>query len=189
MLVLTMLVCLILGMGLPTSASYVVLSVLVAPVIVKMGVAKLAVHLFILHFGSIATLTPPVALAVFAACGISGGTLWKTGGQAMKLAAAGLIVPFVFVYNNELLLMGSPGMIAFSIVTALLGCMVLSLATTGWLFRDLGWAQRLTFFICGIALILPRPLAANLAGFVVGALLALWCWTQAHGPASSGRNP
>lgn len=178
MLVLTMVVCLILGMGLPTSASYVVLSVLVAPVIIKMGVAKLAVHLFILHFGSIATLTPPVALAVFAACGISGGTLWRTGGQAMKLAAAGLIVPFVFVYNNELLLMGEPGMIFFAIGTALLGCVLLSLAIIGWLFRDLGRLQRLAFLACGIALILPRPLWANAAGLLAGGLLVLWNWNR-----------
>ena len=178
MLVLTMVVCLILGMGLPTSASYVVLSVLVAPVIIKMGVAKLAVHLFILHFGSIATLTPPVALAVFAACGISGGTLWRTGGQAMKLAAAGLIVPFVFVYNNELLLMGEPGMIFFAIGTALLGCVLLSLAIIGWLFRDLDRLQRLAFLACGIALILPRPLWANAAGLLAGGLLVLWNWSR-----------
>ena len=174
MLLLTMVVCLILGMGLPTSASYVVLSVLVAPAIIKLGVSQMATHLFILHFGSIATLTPPVALAVFAACGISGGTLWRTGGQAMKLAAAGLIVPFVFVYNNELLLMGEPLMIAFSVVTALLGCCALSVAVIGWLFRDIGWLQRAVYFACAICLILPRPVAMNFVGLAVAVLLLAW---------------
>ena len=171
MLLMTMVVCLILGMGLPTSAAYVVLSVLVAPAIVKMGVEKVAAHLFILHFGSIATLTPPVALAVFAACGISGGTLWKTGGQALRLAAAGLIVPFVFVFNNELLLIGSTGMIAFAIVTALLGCAILAFALMGWGFKSLNAAERAVLLACSIALILPRPIWLNAVGFAVAAVL------------------
>lgn len=174
MLILTMIVCLILGMGLPTSASYVVLSVLVAPAIIKLGVSKLAAHLFILHFGSIATLTPPVALAVFAACGISGGTLWRTGGQAMRLAAAGLVVPFVFVYNNELLLVGEPLTIAVAVITALMGCVVLSVAVMGWLFHDIGIVQRLIYFACGIFLIMPRPMILNGVGLAIAVVLSIW---------------
>ena len=115
-----------------------------------------------------------LSAAVFAACGISGGTLWRTGGQAMKLAAAGLIVPFVFVYNNELLLMGEPLMIAFSVVTALLGCCALSVAVIGWLFRDIGWLQRAVYFACAICLILPRPVAMNFVGLAVAVLLLAW---------------
>lgn len=171
MLLLTMAVCLLLGMGLPTSASYVVLSVLVAPAIIKMGVSKMAAHLFILHFGSIATLTPPVALAVFAACGISGGTLWKTGGQALRLAAAGLIVPFVFVYSNELLLIGETGMIVFSVATALLGCLLLAFASIGWGLRTLAVYERLLLAACSFALILPRPAWLNFVGFFVSAVI------------------
>lgn len=171
MLILTMFVCLILGMGLPTSASYVVLSVLVAPAIVKMNVPKMAAHLFILHFGSIATLTPPVALAVFAACGISGGTLWKTGGQALRLAAAGLIVPFIFVYNHELLLIGEPAMIVFAVCTALIGCLVLSFALIGWGFGNLSAAERLILLACSIALIMPRPVWLNLVGMAACAVI------------------
>lgn len=173
MLFLTTIVCLILGMGLPTSASYIVLSVLVAPVIIKMGILKLAAHLFIIYFGSIATLTPPVALAVFAACGISGGTLWKTGTQAMRLAAAGLIVPFVFVYNNELLLIGEPLTVTFSIITAILGCILLSFSTIGWIFKNLEWYHRILLFGCSICLILPRPLYINITGIVIAVLLLL----------------
>lgn len=171
MLILTMAVCLILGMGLPTSASYVVLSVLVAPAVVKLGVEKMAVHLFILHFGSIATLTPPVALAVFAACGISGGTLWKTGGQALRLALAGLIVPFIFVYNNELLLMGEPGMVVIAVVTALIGCALLAFASIGWGFQSLRPLERIVLLACSIALILPHPLWLNVVGAVLAAIL------------------
>lgn len=167
MLILTMIVCLILGMGLPTSASYVVLSVLVAPAIIKLNVSKMAAHLFILHFGSIATLTPPVALAVFAACGISGGTLWKTGGQALRLAAAGLVVPFIFVYNNELLLIGEPAMIVFAVLTALVGCLVLAFALIGWGFENLGRIERVLLLGCSIALIMPRPVWLNLIGLLI----------------------
>lgn len=171
MLLLTMFVCLILGMGLPTSAAYVVLSVLVAPTIIKMGVTKMAAHLFILHFGTIATLTPPVALAVFAACGISGGTLWKTGGQALRLAAAGLIVPFVFVYHNELLLMGTPTVIVSAILTAMAGCMLLAFVSIGWGFKNLNWPERVILAGCSIALILPRPIWLTVVGAAVGVAL------------------
>lgn len=178
-LILTMIVCLLMGMGLPASAAYVVLSVLVAPIMIQMGVLKIGAHLFILHFGAIATLTPPVALAVFAACTLSGGTLWRTGGQALKLCAAGLLVPFVFVYNPELLLVGSPAMIAFSVVTALLGCIVLSFGTIGWMFRDIGWLQRAVLLACSICLILPRPIILNLIGLAVAVLLMFWNKRQA----------
>ena len=173
MLLLTMIVCLVLGMGLPTSASYVVLSVLVAPAIIKLGVEKMAAHLFILHFGSIATLTPPVALAVFAACGISGGTLWKTGGQALRLAAAGLIVPFIFVYNNELLLMGHAGTILFAVVTAFIGCMLLAFSSIGWGFKNLHPAERVLLLACSVALILPRPIWLNLVGASASCVLLI----------------
>lgn len=171
MLFLTMFVCLILGMGLPTSAAYVVLSVLVAPTIIKMGVSKMAAHMFILYFGTIATLTPPVALAVFAACGISGGTLWKTGGQALRLAATGLLVPFVFVYHNEILLMGTPVMIVSAILTSMAGCLLLAFSLMGWGFQNLRIPERIILGICSVALILPRPIWLTAAGAVVGCVL------------------
>ena len=178
MLLLTMIVCLVLGMGLPTSASYVVLSVLVAPAIIKLGVAKMAAHLFILHFGSIATLTPPVALAVFAACGISGGTLWKTGGQALRLAAAGLIVPFIFVYSNELLLMGEAWAIVFAVATAFLGCILLAFASIGWSFKNINPIERILILACSVFLILPRPVWLNLVGLAGACALVLPKWIR-----------
>lgn len=164
MLVLTMVVCLILGMGLPTSAAYIILAVMIAPVIVDAGVTKLAAHLFILYFGTISNLTPPVALAVFAACSISGGTMWRTGGQSMKLAATALVVPFIFVYSNELLLIGETGDIIFALVTALIGCIVMGLALFGWGFRNLNAVERIILLPCSVMLILPKPLIANLIG-------------------------
>ncbi len=165
-LILAMLTSLLLGMGLPTSAAYMILAVLVAPAVIKMGVTPLAAHLFILYFGALSTITPPVALSTFAAAGIAGANIWKTGVDSMKLAATGFIIPFIFCYNYQLLLIGSPLSILFAVVTAIVGCGVLSVSLNGWLFKDLGVISRILLFPCAILLILPEPLLANLAGAV-----------------------
>ena len=95
----TMIACLFLGMGVPTTAQYVIISALVAPALVQMGVLPMAAHLFILYFGTRADITPPVALAAYAAAGIARSDPWKTGVAAFQLGIAGFIVPFMFVYG------------------------------------------------------------------------------------------
>ena len=105
--ILTAIVCIVLGMGLPTSACYIVLAVLVAPAMIDLGVATISAHMFVLYYGVVAAITPPVALAVFAAVGISGGDMWKTGLQAMKMAISGFVIPFIFLYNTDLLMFNS----------------------------------------------------------------------------------
>lgn len=176
--VLTAIVCILLGMGLPTAACYIVLSILIAPAMVDIGVSLPAAHLFVLYYGVIAAITPPVALAVFAAIGISGGEMWKTGLQAMKLAVSGLLIPFVFLYNNDLLLynvatqtFGFTPMMALSVVTAFLGCAVIGLAFFGWCGRDLKTWERVILVPCAIALMLNQPLWANGVGFAVVAVI------------------
>ncbi len=165
-LVLAMLTSLVLGMGLPTSAAYMILAVLVAPAVIKMGVTPLAAHLFILYFGALSTITPPVALSTFAAAGIANASIWRTGVDAMKLAATGFIIPFIFAFNYDLLLYGQPLNIAVSILTAVLGCLVLAISLNGWFKRNISIIGRIALFPLAILLLMPRPFIANVIGAV-----------------------
>ena len=176
---LTAVVCIVLGMGLPTSACYIILSVLVAPAMVKLGVSMASAHLFVLYFGVIAAITPPVALAVFAAIGISGGDMWKTGLQAVKFALAGFMIPFVFLYNNNLVMFhpatGTFGMdagVAFTLVLTALGCCGIACAVFGWLAKDLNLVERLLLAVASIALLCNHMLYVGLIG--LAALVALF---------------
>lgn len=183
---LTAVVCILLGMGLPTSACYIVLSILIAPAMVSIGVSLPGAHLFVLYYGVIAAITPPVALAVFAAVGISGGEMWKTGLQAMKLAISGLVIPFIFLFNNDLLLynaatqtFGLSPMILLSVVTALMGCSIIALAMFGWCGRDLKVHERIILIPCSIALMMHQPLWANGVGFAVAAFILIGAFVSA----------
>ncbi len=170
-LILAMLTSLLLGMGLPTSAAYMILAILVAPAIVNMGVPQMGAHLFILYFGALSTITPPVALSTFAAAGIAGSGLWETGLAAMKLAAAGFIIPFIFCYSPELLLIGTAGDIAFALITALIGCIILSIALGGWFKVNLSIISRIILLPCSILLIMPKPVFANIIGLAVSVVV------------------
>ena len=170
-LLLSMAASLLLGMGLPTSAAYMVLAVLVAPVLLNLGVSKMAAHLFLLYFGAISTITPPVALSVFAASGISGAGVWETGWDALKLASTGFIIPFIFAFDNSLLLMGNPGMIVIAVVTAVIGCMILSVAVSGWLVHNLNVGTRLLLLVAGVCMIISNPLWINAAGLALAVIV------------------
>ena len=179
--ILTAVVCILLGMGLPTSACYIVLSVLVAPAMIRLGVATVSAHMFILYYGVVAAITPPVALAVFAAIGISGGDMWKTGLQAMKLAAAGFVIPFIFLYNTELLCYNSAAgtfgitpSVAVSVVTAMIGCAAMALALFGWSGRDLKAPERGILLVCAIFLMLNEPFILNIVGLAAAAAVLLF---------------
>lgn len=172
--ILTAIVCIILGMGLPTSACYIVLAILVAPAMINLGVATISAHMFVLYYGVVAAITPPVALAVFAAIGISGGDMWKTGLQAIKLAASGFVIPFIFLYNTDLLMystdtqtFGFSVAVAISFVTAAIGCMVMALAIFGWCFRDLSKLERVAFLICAVLMMINHPFWLNGIGFAI----------------------
>ncbi len=125
---LTMFACLVLGMGVPVTAQYVIVSSLVAPALTQMGVVAIGAHLFVLYFGTRADITPPVALAAYAAAGIAKSPPMKTGVTAFKLGIAGYIVPFMFVYAPELLCIGSFGEIALATGSAILGITALAAA-------------------------------------------------------------
>lgn len=172
-LLLAMFASLLLGMGLPTSAAYIVLSVLVAPTLTKMGISTIAAHLFILYFGALSTITPPVALSTYTACGISGAGLWETGREAIKLASTGFVIPFAFVNHNELLFIGKPMIIVITFVTAAIGCVVLAVALWGWFIVRLSIPIRIIVGVSAIMLIVTKSVFLNTLELII-VLIALW---------------
>ena len=156
-LVFTMFASILLGMGLPTTAKYIILATMAAPAIQEFGIPPIAAHLFILYFGIMADITPPVALAAFAGAGIAGSPPMKTGVNAVKLALAGFIVPYAFVYNPELIFLGNPSalLVARYIATALLGCFTLACASSGYWMRNLNPVERFVLLASAFGLIMP----------------------------------
>jgi len=154
-LVFTMVACIVLGMGLPTTAAYIITAVLGVPALVKLGVPLLAAHMFILYFACLSFITPPVALAAYAASGIAEANAMSTGFAAWKLGIAGFIVPFMFVHNPPLLLQGSLAQVILAAVTSILGVAALAISVEGWLKRPVGPIGRLVLLASAILLIKP----------------------------------
>lgn len=170
----------VLGMGLPTTAAYVVLAALGAPALVELGVPLLASHLFIFYFGCISNVTPPVCLAAFAAAGLTGSPPMRTGLTAMSLAAAGFLVPFAFVYGEGLLLQGAPGLVLWTTLTASAGVAALAAAVIGFARRRLAAWERALLGAASVALIFPGGWT-DAAGLVV--LAAAFARGATGGPA------
>ena len=171
-LFLTMIASIILGMGLPTTAKYIVLASMAAPAIMKFGVPIMAAHLFIFYFGIIADLTPPVALAAYAGAGIAGADPVKTGMTGLKLAMAGFMIPYIFAYNPALLLIDTNvAEILVIIVSSLLGAFALALAGSGFWMRRLNMIERALFLAAAVTLIFPG-LVTDSIGLAI--LVGLW---------------
>ncbi len=154
-LIFTMIAGIILGMGLPTTAAYIVQAALLIPALIKLGVPVIAAHLFVFYFAIISAITPPVAMAVYAAAGISGSNIWKTGIAAIKIGATGFIVPFMFVYGPSLLLIGSSMNIITTILSASIGVVLLSAGLMGWLLKEASYSERAMMIAGAICLIKP----------------------------------
>jgi TRAP transporter 4TM/12TM fusion protein len=153
------LACIVLGMGMPTTGVYLLLSSLVAPALVEAGVLPLSAHLFILYFGLLSMITPPIAIAAFAAANISGARPMATGLEAMKAGWIAYVLPFIFVLTPELILEGSPGEIATVIAITFLGTWILTVASIGWWRHRLVGPVRLVVGLCGVIMVLPLQLA------------------------------
>jgi TRAP transporter 4TM/12TM fusion protein len=166
-LVLTALGSIVLGMGLPTTAAYVVLAALGAPALVELGVPLLAAHLFIFYFGVISNVTPPVSLAAYAASGIAGASAMRSSITAMVLALAGFLVPFLFVYGPPLLLIGNVFEVALAVATGSVGVVALAAATMGYSRRRLGTLARIALGAASITLIAPGIMTDVLGTVVV----------------------
>jgi len=164
LLLLTIILCLLLGMGLPTTANYVVVASLMAMVLVDVGNASgfvfplIAVHLFVFYFGLMADVTPPVGLASYAAAAISGGDPLKTGVQAFWYSLRTCILPIVFLFNHELLLIGIENIwhALLVIITSLIGILIFTAATQRWFFSKLRWYEIIVFLFISISLLSPE---------------------------------
>ena len=163
-LLFTMVTCMILGMGLPSIPSYLITATIAAPALVELGQPDIAAHMFCFYFAMFANLTPPVALASFAAAGLSGGSPMKTGWQSVKLALAGFIVPFMFVYNKQLLLEGVTLLSGIQVVvTACAGVVLISAAVEGYLYGRMNIILRIIAGV-GAFMLIDSRLVTDLIG-------------------------
>ena len=155
-LVLTMLCCIVLGMGVPTTANYCIMAATCAPILIRMGVPTLAAHFFVFYFGIVADLTPPVALAAYAGAAIAQANPMKTAFTATKLAIGAFIVPYVFALNPAMLFIDTtPGAIVLICITSLVGIFAVSAALEGWFKCHMKWYERVLSLIGGLLLIYP----------------------------------
>lgn len=180
-LFLTMITCMILGMGLPSIPAYLITATMAAPALVKLGIPPLAAHMFVFYFAMFANITPPpVALASFAAAGLSGGDPMKTGIQSVKLSLAGFIVPYMFIYNSALLLIDVTPLVALRVtITAILGVLLIGMATEGYLFRDMVWPVRIAAFL-GALLLISANVTQDVIGFSLAVLVVLFQFYRKH---------
>ena len=175
----TMITAIVLGMGVPTTANYVITSTIAAPALEQMGVPVLAAHMFVFYFGIIADVTPPVALAAYAGAGISGGNALKTGVHASKLAIAAFIIPYVFVLSPVLLMVDATPLALVSVtLTALLGMIAISSALCGFLADHCRPYERLLLIIAGLLMIKPGGIT-DLVGLVLFVVILVMQYRRA----------
>ncbi|HLS21266.1 MAG TPA: TRAP transporter permease [Paenalcaligenes sp.] len=169
----TMIACLILGMGLPTTANYVVTATIAAPALINgFDLAPIAVHMFVFYFGIVADITPPVCLAAYAGAGIAGANPFKSGVTAVKLAIAAFIIPYIFVYSPMLVMVDvTTFALIITVITAILGMIAVSSAMIGYFIRSSRFYERLALFAGGILLIIPE-LLPSLVG--LGIVAGIW---------------
>jgi TRAP transporter 4TM/12TM fusion protein len=172
-LLITMFAAVILGMGMPTTPAYIMQAALLVPAIIKLGVDPMAAHMFAFYFSCLSAVTPPVALAVYAAASIGGASLWGAGLQAVKFAAAGFIVPFFFVFNPALLFSGTWDQIVFAIASGTIGVVALAASLEGYFLRNANWFERATLFAAALLLIDPGFTTSMIGlGVLAAALLS-----------------
>lgn len=172
-MVFAALIALILGMGMPTTAAYAVAAAVIAPGLTKIGVPTLSAHMFIFYFAVISAITPPVALASFAAAGMAQADPWKTSWIALKMGLATFLVPFMFFYSPVLLMKGDWGSIAQATASAAIGVWFLAGSTEGWFGGRLARPLRFVLFAAALCLIHPGTIT-DLVGLAVGGPIYLW---------------
>ncbi|HYC46758.1 MAG TPA: TRAP transporter permease [Burkholderiales bacterium] len=171
-LILTMLAGIILGMGMPTTPAYIVMVSLLVPAIIKLGAIPPAAHMFAFYFAILSAITPPVALAVYAAAGIAKANLWQAGWMAVRVGAAGFIVPFMFIFEPSLLMIGEWHLILHSTFTATVGTICLAAGLFGYLFREARMWERAALVTAAVLLIKPG-LVTDLIGAALLAIVVL----------------
>jgi len=161
-LILVMLICIILGMGMPVAAAYILTAMLAAPALMELGVSLMAAHLFIVYFSIFSAITPPVAVAAYAAAGIADSNPNQVGIEAVRLGLVGFIIPFMFVLEPALLLDGPPIEIFVSFLTAVIGVIALSAGVIGWLQKCATYLDRILLISSGLLLIYPHVLFSSM---------------------------
>ena len=169
-LAMSAVLCMLLGMDVPTTASYILTASVAAPPLTRMGLPPLSAHLFIFYFAILSALTPPVCASVYAAATLAKENFWKVAGQALRIAGAVYVVPFLFIYRPELLLNGSVGSIIYNFGIALLSVAAISAASIGYFIGHLNWYMRLYLYATSLILFYPSNLS-DIAGIVLVAAL------------------
>jgi len=178
-LVLTMLISLILGMGIPTIPNYIITSAVVAPALLKLGVPLIVSHMFVFYFGIMADLTPPVALACFAAAPIAKESGLKISFEAIKVAMAGFVIPYMAVYSPELMLQGYDGnnlinyvfSVFYICIKVILAILFWGITVIGYFYKDLNFFERFVTFLVPFLLIITMPLTDQIAFFLIAVIL------------------
>jgi TRAP-type uncharacterized transport system fused permease subunit len=174
-LVLTMIAGIVLGMGMPTTPAYIIMTALLVPAIIKFGVPAPAAHMFAFYFAILSAITPPVALAVYAAAGLAKSDLWSSGWAAVRIGAAGFIVPFMFVYEPALLMIGGWPAIIWSATTASVGVIIFAAGLHGYfLTKSAAW-QSGALIAAGLLLIEPGIVTSSL-GAAIAILIGGMQW-------------
>jgi TRAP transporter 4TM/12TM fusion protein len=171
-LLLTMAACLVLGMGMPTVPAYLIIVLVMGPALSKMGISIVAAHLFAVYYAVLSVITPPVALAAFAAAPICGAPPFQVAVESCKIAAVGFIIPYVFVYEPSLLIIDGvhPAGFAWAVFRLSLGLWLLTTGFEGWAFDRLGWLERLMRGAAGFGLLIPETLS-SIAALVLAAMV------------------
>ena len=158
-LMLTMIMCIVLGMGVPTTANYVIMASMVAPILMSsLSLPVLAAHMFVFYFGIVADITPPVALAAYAGSAIAKSNPLKTGVTATRLAITAFIVPYIFAFSPEMLIIGSDKPwyeIVLLVITALCGIYIISAGMEGYMFKHMSWLERILALVGGLCMVIP----------------------------------
>lgn len=171
-LFLAMVVCIVLGMGLPTTAAYVLSASILAPAIISLGVPVLSAHLFVMYFATVAAITPPVCPAIFLSAGMAEAKWLKAGWLAILLAIPAFVVPYTFAYDPSLLLIGTAPAIVWAIVTAFIGIFYLGMAIAGYTGKKLNMIERTVMFLGGAAMLIPN-VTVSIVSFVVATIVLL----------------
>ena len=175
-LVLTAVAGIVLGMGMPTTPAYIMMVALLVPALIKLGAPVPAAHMFAFYFAILSAITPPVALAVYAAASLAKSDLWATGWAAVRVGAAGFIVPFMFIYEPALLMINGWAQIHVSLlalVSAIIGCMCLAAGLHGYLLASARTWERAVLVVAALLLIAPELVSSLIGLALLGVVVAV----------------
>jgi TRAP-type uncharacterized transport system fused permease subunit len=171
-LIMAMAGCLLLGMALPTVAAYLIANILFCPTLITLGIPPLQANMFIFYFGVIAQITPPVCLASFTAAGIAGADSWKTGWKAFSYAVVTFLVPYIFVFQPSVLLIGTVGEIIYVCIVLIVATIMLAAGLTGYLFGSINWGFRIILAVGALCVAIPETIT-DIIGFVIAAVIGI----------------